>query len=180
MSENTFQRGNLIYPVDVQIANLLSSCVDEETGEVLCTDEEMEAAIYEIKMEFDEKIKQLRNAYKDADMNAKMVAAEAKALREEASAVQKRSDVYANKAERIKRLMAWLLQGETFDKDGVKVGYRMSKETEIDDGFIEWAKENAPQFLNSTVRKADVMTALKNGENIEFARIKENRNIQIK
>ena len=174
------EHGKMIYPVDMQITMLLASCIDEDTGEVLCTDEDMEAAIETIKMEFDEKIVQLRNAYKEAEMNAKTIAAEAKALREEASNTQKRADTYSNKAERIKKLIAWLLQGETFDKDGARISYRTSKETEIDDGFIEWAKKNAPQFLNETVRKTDVMNAIKNGESFEFARLKENRNIQIK
>lgn len=174
-----FQKGKMIYPVDIEVSMLLASFVDAETGELNCTEEEMQEAIKNVEIEFDKKIKELRNAYKDIQMEAKIIEAEAKALREEADEVGKRATSMSNRAERIKRLIAYLLQGEEFKKDGVSIGYRKSTSTEIDDGFIEWAREHAPQYLKEEVRKKDVLTALKNGEAIEFAHIKESRNIQI-
>ena len=175
-----FQNGRMIYPVDIEISMLLASFVNSETGELNCTEEEMQEAVKAVEIEFDKKIKELRNAYKDIQIEAKIIEAEAKALKEEADDARDRATAMFNKAERVKRLIAYLLQGEEFKKDGVNIGYRKSSSAEIDDGFIEWAAKNAPQFLNQTVRKTDVMNAMKNGETFEFAHIKENRNIQIR
>ena len=108
----------MIYPLDQQIENLMYTFVDEETGEMKCSEEEMTAAIAQLEMDFDKKILALRNSYLETELNAKRVAAEAKALRDEAVNVQKRANALTNRAERIKRFVAYLLKGEKFDKDG--------------------------------------------------------------
>ena len=79
----------MIYPLDQQIENLMYSFVDEETGEMKCSEEEMQEAIAQLEMDFDKKILALRNSYLETDLNAKRVASEAKVLRDEAASVQK-------------------------------------------------------------------------------------------
>ena len=171
----------MIYPLDQQIENLMYTFVNEETGEMLCTEEEMQEAIAQLEMDFDKKILALRNSYLETELNAKRVAAEAKTLRDEATNVQKRANSLQNRAERIKRFVAYLLKGEKFDKDGAKVSYRKSEECVLDDNFTEWAIENAKELLKWEPRKTDVKEALKSGlyEDIP-AHIEERRNIQIK
>ena len=171
----------MIYPLDQQIENLFYTFVDEETGELKCSEEEMQEAVAQLEMDFDKKIVALRNSFLETELNAKRVAAEAKTLRDEAANVQKRANALTNRAERIKRFIAYLLQGEKFDKDGVKISYRKSEETVLDDSFTEWAIENAPALLKWEPRKTDVKEAIKSGlyEDIP-AHIEERRNIQIK
>ena len=173
----------MIYPVNQQIESLLESFIDPETGELNpeLTDEAMQEAIEKIQMDFDEKIKSLRNAYLATSLEADCVEAEAKALWQNQQAVSKRAKAVRNRAERTKRFISWLLQGETFTKDGCKITYRKGEDTIIEDGFIEWAKANAPGLLNEpTVRKNDLTAALKAGGKIEFARLEPKKSIQVK
>lgn len=170
----------MIYRLDQQIENLLYTLVDEETGEMKCSEEEMNEAIKALEMDFDKKIVALRNSYLETELNAKRVDAEAKTLREEAINVQKRANTLHNRADRIKRFLAFLLDGEKFEKDGVKISYRKSEECVLDDNFIIWAKSNRPEFLNMTAKKAEIKLALKNGDAIKFAHIEERSNIQVK
>ena len=172
----------MIYPLDQQIENLFYTFVDEETGELKCTEEEMQEAVAQLEMDFDKKIVALRNSFLETELNAKRVAAEAKTLRDEAANVQRRATALQNRADRIKRFVAYLLQGEKFDKDGAKITYRKSEECVIEDSyqFEAWAMESAPDLLNITPKKADIKAAIKNGHLIEFAHIEERSNIQIK
>ena len=171
----------MIYPLNQMIENLMASFVDEETGEMLCTEDEMNEAMANLEMDFDKKILALRNSYLETDLNAKRVAAEAKTLRDEAVNVQRRANALQNRADRIKRFVAYLLQGEKFDKDGVKVSYRRSEECVLDNSFTEWAISNAPELLKWEPSKTAVKDAIKSGlyEDIP-AHIEERRNIQIK
>lgn len=170
----------MIYPLDQQIENLMYTFMDEETGELKCTEEEMTEAIAQLEMDFDKKILGLRNSFLETELAAKMVGAEAKALRDEAANVQKRANSLQNKADRIKRFIAFLLKGEKFEKDGAKITYRKSEECVIDDRFVEWAKAMAPDLLKTEPKKADIKAALKNGTELEYAHIEEKRSIQIK
>lgn len=170
----------MIYPLDQQIENLFYTFLDEETGELKCSEEEMTEAIAQLEMDFDKKILALRNSYLETELNAKRVAAEAKTLRDEATNVQKRATSLQNRADRIKRFIAYLLKGEKFDKDGAKITYRKSEECVIDETFLVWAKTNRPEFLTMTPKKADIKAALKNGEHLRYAHIEERSNIQIK
>ena len=170
----------MIYPLDQAIENLMYTFVDEETGEMKCTEEEMQEAIAQLEMDFDKKIVALRNSYLETDLNAKRVAAEAKVLRDEAANIQKRANSLQNRADRIKRFLAYLLKGEKFDKDGAKITYRKSEACVVDDGFIVWAKVHRPELLDMKARQADIKAALKNGEDLRYAHIEERSNIQVK
>ena len=170
----------MIYPLDQSIEMLMLSFVDQETGEMVSTEEEMNEAIANLEMDFDKKIVALRNSFLETDLNAKRVAAEARAIRDEAAAVQKRANALQNRAERIKRFLAYLLKGEKFEKDGVKISYRKSEVCVLDDGFILWAKNHRPELLEMKAKQADVKAALKAGDKMQFAHIEERSNIQVK
>ena len=170
----------MIYPLDQAIENLIINLTDEDTGELKCSDEELAAAMADLEMDFDKKIVALRNSYMDINLQSKRVAADAKVLRDEAASVQKRANTLQNKAERIRRFIAYLLQGEKFEKEGVKITYRKSEECVIDNDFCLWAIENMPALLDFKPRKQDIAEALKHGIDIPNAHIEERSNIQIK
>ena len=170
----------MTYPVDIQMEMLLASFVDEETGEITATDEEMQEAIETLRMDFDKCIIQLRNSFKNDALNASIVEAEAKVLRDEAMQTQKRANAIKNRAERTKRFIAYLLNGEKFDKDGVKISYRKSDVCVIEDGFLKWAIENAPELLKVEARTSEIKNVINSGIGVEFAHIETRNNIQIK
>ena len=170
----------MLYPLDMQIEMLMSSFVDEDTGELKCTEEEMEKSVADLGMDFDKKILALRNSYLETELAAKKVGAEAKVLRDEAANVQKRANTLQNRADRIKRFVAYLLNGDKFEKDGAKISYRKSEECVIDDEFVVWAKTNRPELLDMKARKADIKAAIKSGDAVRYAHIEERSNIQIK
>ena len=171
----------MVYPRNEMLDKLLQAAVDEETGEMLISEEELAEQIAAAEMEFDDKIKALRNSYLADKLDAECVAAEASALWKAQQEVSKRAKAIENRAERTKRFIAYLLKGEKFDKDGVRVGYITRQEPVIDDGFLEWAEHNAPGLLNEpTIRKNDLAKALKAGEHIEFARLEQKKYVQIK
>ena len=171
----------MIYPLNKQIEELMLSSVDEETGEMMLSEEEIAEQIKQLEIDFDEKIKALRNSYMSSKMNAKIVAAEASALYELQQAASKRAKAIENKAERTKRFIAYLLDGEKYDKDGVRVSYTTRQSVEYDDDFIDWATHNAPGLLNEpTIRKRDVENALKAGNVIPCAHLETKKYINIK
>lgn len=170
-----------IYPKNEMIEALFASAVDEESGEMLLTEEELEEKLAQIDIAFDDKIKALRNSYMSDKLEAECIAAEASALYQLQQETSKRAKAKENRAERTKRFVAWLLQGEKFDKDGVKISYTTRKDTVYEDGFVEWARVNAPGLLNEpTIRKADVTKALKAGSQLEFVHQEERKDIKIK
>ena len=171
---------SMIYPLDHAMENLMATLIDPETGEMLCSEEEMNEAIVALEMDFDNKIAALRNSFLDTELDAKRAAAEAKVLREEAANIQKRANSLQNRADRIKRFIAYLLQGEKYEKDGVRISYRKSEEVVFEDRFLTWAKQNRPELLDMKIKKADVKAAIKNGDKLSYAHIEERSNIQIR
>ena len=171
----------MLYPKNEMIERIMEDAVDPETGELSYTEDELAERIAAVEMEFDEKIKALRNSYLDDTLDAECISAEAGALWKLWQEASKRATAKKNRAERTKRFVAWLLKGEKYEKDGVKVSYTKRMNTVIDDGFIEWAKKNAPEYLKEPeVKKADITAALKLGKQIEFARQEPKTYINIK
>ena len=172
----------MVYPKDQMIEMILDSAVDEETGEMLLTEEELAEKLAAVEIEFDDKIKALRNSYMDDIRNAECVFAEASALYRLQQEASKRAKAIENRANRTKRFIAYLLKGERFEKDGVRISYVNRKDTVIEDGFVEWATHNAPGLLNEpTVKKLALTQALKNDSGrIEFAHLEDKKYIQIK
>ena len=166
----------MIYPINQMIDELLASAVDEATGEVKLTDEELEAKIAELQMDFDEKVDSLCSVAKNAK-------AEAADIKDEKLRLGKRQKSAENEGERAKRFLAYLLQGEKFKNARHNLYYLSSQELVIDDEaeLLKWCKANAPGFLNEpTLRIDDIKKALKNGADIPFAHIQQNRSVVIR
>ena len=165
-----------IYPINEQLEMLIASFVDPETGEVTASEEEMQAAIEQAQMDFDDKIVDLRNEYINRMTEAAAFQKEKLRLADE----QKRAE---RSAERVKRWIAYLLKGEKFQKDYVKIRYIRSEEVNVDDGFVAWAKENFPSLLSQKdpePNKTEIKKAIKAGLELEHASINQKKNIQIK
>ena len=170
----------MIYPINEALERLMESFVDEETGEITATEEEMNAAIDQLQMEFDDKIVELRNQYINLQ-------AEADAIKAEKMKLADRQKKAEEKAERTKRLLAYLLKGEKFQKDAVRISYRKSDEVKFDNDdqekFVLWADKNFPSLLKYSApvpKKDDIKKAIKAGMEVDFAHIESKNNILVK
>lgn len=168
----------MIYPINDQIAAFLSEIVDPDTGEIseFYTDEMIAKKLQEIKMEFDDKIVELRNAYKDS-------MAIAEALKKEKMALGKRQSAEEGNAKRIGKLIGYLLDGKSFKKGTCKIGWRKSEELVLDDHFIEWALNNASEYLrykDPEPKKDDIKSAIKSGVKFSHCYLQPKQNIQVK
>ena len=168
-----------IYPIAEQIEQLMESFIDPETGEITVTEEEMQTAIEQVQMEFDDKIVELRNAYIN-------LSAEAEAIKAEKMKLAIRQKKAEESAERIKRWLGYLLKGEKFQKDACKISYRKSEEVVYQDDkeseFIQWAKTNFPSLLKykePEASKIEIKKAIKAGMTLPIASIKSKNNVQV-
>ena len=168
----------MIYRLNDQIDLALSTAYDPETGELLegLTEDELFAEMERMRVDFDTKIDSLTSAYKN-------LVAEANAIKNEKQALADRQKIAENKAERLKRLLAYLLNGEKWKNGRHVISYRKSEELVLDDDFIEWAKDYAPDLLKyrePEPKKADIRTAIRNGNTFDHAHLESRNNIQIK
>jgi outer membrane murein-binding lipoprotein Lpp len=156
-----------IYEID----QALLSLIDPDTGEI--GDYDM---FCELQMEREAKVENMALWVKNLN-------AEADAIKAERDNLYEREKAARNKADRLKKYLAEILCGEKFTSPRVAVTFRKSEAVEIDEDFIEWAREKAGYLLkykDPEVNKTAIKEAIKNGTAIEFARIVQNNNIQIK
>lgn len=159
--------GMSIYEIDESILSL----VDMETGEI--TDEQ---AYDDLQMARDAKIENIGCFYKN-------LVAEAKAMREEEANLAQRRKAVEHKAERIKSLLAYALNGDKFESPKVRCSYRKAKSVQVDDSFVAWAQEHADDLLTYSEPKPNktaIKAALADGREIEHAEIVTNESLQVK
>lgn len=141
--------------------------IDEETGEILNADE-----LDNLKMERNQKIENIGLYFKSVSAEAEMVKAEAKNLTERYKRLE-------NKAESLKKYLAYALQGEKFSTPRLAVSYRKSESVEIGQDFVynkEWCEV-------STTYKPDkkkLKDAIKSGKEIAGVKLIEKQNISVK
>lgn len=156
-----------IYEID----DAITSLVDMETGEI-----EDEKRFDELKMERTQKIENIACYFKN-------LTAEAKAMREEEANLARRRKAVENKAERIKNLLAYALNGDKFESPKVRCSYRKSKRVQVDDSFITWAEEHAADLLTfkePMPNRTAIKAALEDGREVEHAEIVANESLQVK
>lgn len=157
-----------IYDIDAAIVSL----IDAETGEV--SDEE---AFDALQMERDKKVENIGLYYKD-------LIAEANAIKEEEVNLTARRKSVENKAERLKHLLEYALNGDKFSTPRLKVSYRKSATVELKDGFTKWAEEHADDLLTYSEPKPNkiaIKAAIKDGRvPDDMATIETHENISIK
>lgn len=159
-----------IYEIDAAIMAL----VDQETGEILDYE-----AFEALNMERDQKLESMALWYKD-------LVAEAKAIREEEIALQKRRQQNERSADRLKKYLEELLAGSKFKTPRVSCWFSSTQSVQIEDeaafieameatGNKEFIKYSAPE-----VNKTAIKDAIKRGVEIEGAAIVQNPYIIIK
>lgn len=158
-----------LYEINAALEALLEQ-VDEETGELTCDLEQLDA----LMMERDEKLEGLALYCKNAD-------AEAKAIREEEKALAERRRSLENKAERVKGFLAEQLAGEKFSTPKVAVSYRKSEQVEVSAAFFtDESNERFLRFKDPEADKTAIKAALKAGEKVPGAEIVTRTNMSIK
>ena len=110
------------------------------------------------------------------------------ALKSEAAALTARAKAKQNNIDRLKKYLTSYLplvgyEHKAFENNHHRVSFRKSEQLEIEPGFIEWAEQNASDFLRYSMPEPDktaIKDAIKHGMDCEFARIVEKQNMQIK
>lgn len=150
-----------IYEIDKSILALVN-----EDGEI----EDYEK-FAELQMERETKIENVA-------LWLKNLTAEAIALKQEELNLACRRHIAEAKIERLKKYLAYALDGNKFETSKVAVSWRKSEKVEVDEEQIpaEWC-DIIEQYKP---RKAEIKAALKEGKSIAGCRLIENNNIQIK
>lgn len=162
----------IIYEIDREIEALLNEGVDPETGELMFDAEKLES----LQMARDAKIENLALAVKNLTAEADAIKAEKNALAERQKAAEKAAD-------RAKKYLEFVLQGDSFKTARVAVSYRSSQRLEVDEQFIAWAKRRCKDLLTykePEPNKAAIKEALKRNEKVPHVQMVTVQNMQIK
>lgn len=149
--------------------------VDEDTGEILNIDE-----LDSLEMLKDEKIENIA-------LFIKNLKAQENALDSEYKAMYARKKATVNKRQSLEKYLAKALDGNKFETPKCRVSFRKSTQVVIEDEnkFIQWEKSVNPQLIKEQVTvkpvKKEILNALKNdGLSVEYASLREEKNIRIK
>lgn len=164
-----------IYEIDRKIETLLSGIVDEETGEVIFS-EDLNRALEQLTMAREEKIENCACAVKNYLAEASAIAAEIKSLTDRKKKLEARAD-------HAKEFLRAALAGEKFSTARVSISYTRSTSTEVDGEFVTWAKEHAPELLTVNEPEANrvaIKAYIKNNGELEHAHLVEKESLKIK
>lgn len=156
-----------IYEIDQAIMR----CVDLETGEIIDTEK-----LDKLQMEKEKKLENVACWIKD-------LKAEAEALKNEKQALAERQRVAENKAESLKKWLAYALQGEKFKTPKCAISFRESEAVEVtDEGLNNLMKEHDELLTYKTPEpnKTAIKQALKDGLNVAGVQLVQNTSVIIK
>ena len=154
-----------------EIDNAILECIDMETGEVIDA-EKLDA----LNMERDAKIENVVLWIKD-------LKAEAEAIKAEKLALAERQKVAENKAESLKKWLAYALQGEKFKTAKCSVSFRKSESVEVtDEGLNNLMKEHDEllTYKAPEPNKKAIKDALKDGLSVAGVQLIQNVSTIIK
>ena len=156
-----------IYEIDKAIMD----CVDLETGEIIDTEQ-----LDKLQMEREKKLENVACWIKD-------LKAEAEALKAEKQALAERQRVAENKAESLKKWLAYALQGEKFKTTKCAISFRKSEAVEVtDEGLNNLMKEHDEllTYKAPEPNKTKIKQALKDGLSVEGVQLVQNISTIIK
>lgn len=158
-----------LYEINAELLALLEQ-VDEETGELTCDLDALEA----LNLEREKKLEGLA-------LYIKNLAAEATAIKAEAKALTERQKAAEYKAARARQYLADQLRGEKFKTPRVAVTWRKSVATEISEG-VTWESfdERFLKYKDPEISLTAIREAIVAGETVPGAALVERQNIQIK
>ena len=156
-----------IYEIDQAIMK----CVDLETGEIIDTEQ-----LDKLQMEREKKLENVACWIKD-------LKAEAEALKNEKQALAERQRVAENKAESLKKWLAYVLDGQKFSTSKCAVSFRKTEVVEVTpDGLNALMHEHDELLTYKTPEpnKTAIKQALKDGLNVAGVQLVQNTSTIIK
>ena len=156
-----------IYEIDKEILN----CIDLETGEIIDIDK-----LNELELERDAKIENVACWIKE-------LKAESEAIKTEKQTLAERQRVAENKAESLKKWLAYALQGEKFKTAKCSVSFRKTESVEVtDEGLSNLMKEHDEllTYKAPEPNKKAIKDAIKDGLSVEGVRLECNTSVIIK
>lgn len=154
-----------------EIDNAILECIDLETGEIIDTEQ-----LDKLQMERDTKLENVACWIKD-------LKAEAEALKNEKQALAERQKVAENKAESLKKWLAYALQGEKFKTSKCAISFRKSEAVEVtDEGLNNLMKEHDEllTYKAPEPNKTKIKQALKDGLSVDGVQLIQNISTIIK
>jgi len=154
-----------------EIDNAILDCIDLETGEVIDA-ERLDA----LNMERDAKIENVACWIKD-------LKAEAEAIKAEKQALAERQRVAENKAESLKKWLAYALDGQKFGTAKCAISFRNTESVEVTDEGLEALMKEHNELLTykkPEPNKTAIKQALKDGLTVAGVELVRNTNVIIK
>lgn len=148
-----------------------------ENGDI--PDEAIEDTLEAIKTGFEEKVDNIACLIKGIE-------AECDAIRAEELRLAERRKAKERKAERCRSFLENMIQYTGIDKVETarcRITFRKSEAVEVDETFLEWAKQKRPDLLTvaqPTANKTEIKNAIKNGDEVVGVVIRVNHNMQLK
>ena len=154
-----------------EIDNAILDCIDMETGEVIDIEK-----LNELQLERDTKIENVACWIKD-------LKAEAEAIKAEKQALAERQKVAENKAESLKKWLAYALNGEKFKTAKCAISFRKSESVEVTDAGIKSLMKEHDELLTYKApepNKTAIKQALKDGLNVDGVQLVQKTSTIIK
>lgn len=156
-----------IYEINEEILN----CIDLETGEIIDIDR-----LNDLQLERDTKIENVACWIKE-------LKAEAEAIKAEKLILAERQKVAENKAESLKKWLAYALDGQKFKTSKCSISYRKSESVEVtEEGLNNLIKEHDEllTYKAPEPNKKAIKDALKDGLSVEGVQLVQNTSTIIK
>ena len=156
-----------IYEINEQILN----CIDLETGEIIDIDR-----LNDLQLERDTKIENVACWIKE-------LKAEAEAIKAEKQTLAERQRVAENKAESLKKWLAYALDGQKFKTSKCSISYRKSEAVEVtEEGLNNLIKEHDEllTYKAPEPNKTAIKQALKDGLSVQGVQLVQNTSTIIK
>ena len=155
-----------------EIDNAILECIDIETGEIIDT-EKLDA----LQMEREEKIENVACWIKD-------LKAEAEAIKAEKFALAERQKSAENKAESLKKWLAYALQGQKFKTARCAVSFRKTESVEVTqeglENLMRGGNDDLLTYEQPKPNKTAIKQALKDGLNVAGVQLVQNTSTIIK
>ena len=154
-----------------EIDNAILECIDLETGEIIDTEQ-----LDKLQMERDTKLENVACWIKE-------LKAEAEAIKAEKQILANRQKVAENKAESLKKYLAYTLDGKKFSTAKCAVSFRNTESVEITPEGLEALMKEHDELLTYKApepNKTAIKQAIKDGLNVDGVQLVQNISTIIK
>ena len=180
--------GKNLFEISDSMMNLLEYHVNDDTGEVIETEEEFNELYNSIQLDLHTKLDNTNCLQKMIDGELEVIDKEIKRLTTEKKARERKKEWLKNRVDTFV-VRQFTDENGNIDVDGLhkyklelphsKISYRKSDSVEVTD-IDKLPEEYIKTKIEKNPDKVAIKNAIKNGENINGAKIVTNYNIQIK